>query len=225
MEALLGDLVLFAGFNPMFVRDDESAVDALAQRRPDLVLIDAALLSGVRIEYERVALASGIAIVYFASTMGDGELQSFAKQRGAPYFPLPNGPKLLRSTLNAVLADGSPDLDGVPPVPPEVQTALRSIVTSRRLVADLASLRRRNAQTRADIHALLSSARYGRDLLHEAVTRYTSALRKCGTTHKRARELVRRLVRENVELAGAPEALPSILEEAAAWVDQVYRAA
>ncbi len=75
------------------------------------------------------------------------------------------------------------------------------------------------------MHELLSEARRSREILKEAVVKYATALRECDTPRGRALELVCRAVRENAEVAGAPEALPMILEEAAGWVDLVYYAA
>ncbi|HVX37956.1 MAG TPA: hypothetical protein VHB25_00185 [Gemmatimonadaceae bacterium] len=100
IEALLADLVLFAGYHPVFVRADETAVDALRRRAIDVLLIDAATPPITRCACEDTARERAAGVVYFASTMNAAELRAFAEVREGRHFALPNGPKMLRAVLD-----------------------------------------------------------------------------------------------------------------------------
>ena len=104
IEALLADLVVFAGYQPIFVNDDQNVRETARRWRVDALLVDAALPEAHVECCENVARDHSAALVYCASALSTGELRTFAEQRGAPYFALPNGPKLLSSVLREALA-------------------------------------------------------------------------------------------------------------------------
>jgi DNA-binding response OmpR family regulator len=103
---LVGQLADLAGHAAQFTRTDEEASEAVRQCRPDVVMLDAAY--GQR-TIDAIAQASadvGAPVVYFASTLTAGELRRFALERGARYFALPAGPKLLARVLAGSLSGG-----------------------------------------------------------------------------------------------------------------------
>jgi DNA-binding NtrC family response regulator len=106
IEALVGELVRFSGHRPRHARHDESAAAAIRKQPPFGVLLDA---SQSEAEVDAVVQAAHdrhVIIVYFASSMSSGELRTFAEQRRALWFALPNGPvvvgRVLTQAINTV---------------------------------------------------------------------------------------------------------------------------
>lgn len=227
IEALLADLVVFADYHPVFLRDDETVMDAIRARGIDAILVDASHPTAISGVCDRAVHAAGaVALVYCASTMSPGELQAFAESRGACHFALPNGPKLLASVLADALgrvglrqwaAAGSP--------PDEIVTAVRSVARAQRLSTAAQVVRDENRRLRDERDLLLEQARASRDRLHDAVLQYVGSLRSSGFTRDRALDLLNTAMRETAEAAGAPELLASIGRETAGWVDEAYYAA
>ncbi len=224
IEALLGDLVIFAGYNPVFVRDDERPCDTMRRRRVDALLFDAALPIRMDEECSVTAEAQGAPIVYCASTMSAGELRAFAEMRGAAYFPLPNGPRLLARVLGSVLKDGGRSTDATLP-PSQMIAAMRAVARARQLGATLSVYREDNQRLRDDRDALLAAARASRELLHAAVLQFITTLRADGLPREDAIEVVNAAVHASVEAAGAPELLMSAMRDAEEWVGEAYSVA
>src|SRR3712207_5715081 len=100
---LLGQLAELAGHAAQFRRSSEEASEAVRQTQPEVVMADAAYgretLDGIAAAAAEVRAP----VVYFAATLSSSELRRFALERGAKYYALPAGPKLLRQVLNSAL--------------------------------------------------------------------------------------------------------------------------
>lgn len=227
IEALLADLVVFAGYHPVFLRDDESAMDAVRSRDIDVLLADVLHPAAMSGACERVARESGsVALVYCGGTLSPGELQAYAESHGACHFALPNGPKLLASVLAEALARVGKRPWSIASAPPdEIVTALRAVARAQRLNTAAETLRQENRRLRDERDLLLDEARASRDQLRTAVMHYVGGLRDGGLPRDRALDLLNAAMRETAEAAGAPELLASIGRETAQWIDEAYFAA
>jgi hypothetical protein len=117
IESLVGELVRFAGHLTRYLRDDESAVAAMRRLHPFGVLLDA---SHSPAEVDAVVQAAEdrqVIVVYFASSMSSGELRTFAEQRRALWFALPNGPMVVGRVLTQAINSGARFDHGAMPPP------------------------------------------------------------------------------------------------------------
>src|SRR3954469_12318420 len=103
IESLVGELVGFAGHQPKYLSHDQTVAAAIRSRPSFGVLLDASESEREVDAAARVAREYGVVVVYFASSMSSGELRAFAEQRRAPWFSLPNGPKLLARVLDQAM--------------------------------------------------------------------------------------------------------------------------
>ncbi len=115
----MGELIRFAGYQPVFPGADETVVDALERIGPTLLFIDgdhpAAKSSDVRSAVEEAETP----IVLFSGSRTERELKQLARQRGDCAFPLPNGPRALGTLIQRMLGDGCSAASGDPrPMPP-----------------------------------------------------------------------------------------------------------
>lgn len=227
IEALLADLVVFAGYHPVFLRDDETARDALRSRAIDVLLVDVLHPAAFNGACERAAREAGsAAIVYCTATLSPGELRAFAEGRGACHFALPNGPKLLASVLALALARLGKPARSVAGAPPDaIVTALRAVARAQRLNTAGPSKRDEDRQMGDEREFLLDEARASRDQLHAAVLQYLSGLRQNGLPRDRALDVLNSAMRETAEAAGAPELLASMGRDTEHWVEEAYCAA
>lgn len=223
IEALLADLVVFAGYQPVFVNDDQNVRETVRRRRVDAFLVDAALPEPHVECCENVAREESAALVYCASALSAGELREFAERRRAPYFPLPNGPKLLSSVLReALTAVGKREAASQVPPSPEFVRALRAITRARRVSTAAQVVRETNRDLRSERDALLADVRGGMNLLRRAVVDYSRTLRTDGLSRSRAAELVQAALRDGAEAAGDREMIVQISLHAQRWIDEVY---
>lgn len=227
IEALLADLVVFAGYNPVLLREGEEVGDAVRERGVGAMLVDADYPAALSGECEVVAAAlAPVALVYCGGSLSDGELEAFAERRGAGNFPLPNGPRLLSRVLaDALHHVGRQAASAFAAPPPEMLLALRTVARAQRLSTTARLVISENRRLCAERDALLDEARAGRDRLRLAVMDYLQALRNDGLTRERALDLLNTALRETAEMAGTPELLASIGGESEHWVDEAYCAA
>lgn len=226
IEALLGDLVIFAGYHPVFPRDDERPADSMHRRPVAAVLIDTALPPAVVAACEAAAREHATAVVFVGSTMTAGELRGFADLRGAVCFALPNGPRLLAAALREALSRaGRPAAAEVASPAPQILAALAAVAHARELGTRARVAVEENRELREEVSARLTETRATGDRLRATVLEYTDALRGDGLSHDQALALVTTLIREGAEAMGVPELLGTVEREAASWVDEAYGAA
>jgi len=103
IEALVGELVRFSGHRPRHLRHDESAAAAIRKQPPFGVLVDASLGQAEMDAMVQAAYDRDVTVVYFASSMSSGELRTFAEQRRALWFALPNGPMVVGRVLTLAI--------------------------------------------------------------------------------------------------------------------------
>ena len=96
---LVGQLADLAGHAAQFRRESERPAEAVRQAHPDLVMLDAAFGRASMARVADAAADVGAAVVYFATALSPSELRGLALERGAKYFALPAGPKLLGRVL------------------------------------------------------------------------------------------------------------------------------
>ena len=227
IEALLADLVVFAGYHPVLLREGEAVGDAVRERSIGAMLVDADHPMALNGECQTAASAAGrVALVYCGGSLSSGELQAFAEQRGAFHFPLPNGPKLLSRVLAGALRQVGREPAFAPDNPPaEMLLAVRAVARAQRLSTVARLVVDENRRLRAERDALFQEARAGRDRLHTAVMEYLQGLRNDGLPRERAVDLLDATLRETAEMAGAPELLATIGSDPQRWVDEAYCAA
>lgn len=230
IEALMVDLVELAGHGVLTPAPGEPRV-ALT-RRADAILLDASLPLPLRDVWEGAAGRAGLPIVFFASTMSEGELVDFARTRRAASFSLPNGPRRLTAALDDARAAAEPGGGGwsacprTPPAPADESVILEAVLTvarARLLTARAAMARQESRALRADREALLAEARASQAALREAVRLYARVLRDRGTSEEQAL----RTIQDALCPRGASDAPDDGLwtEEARRWVAEIYRAA
>ncbi|HEX7020698.1 MAG TPA: hypothetical protein VF159_11835 [Gemmatimonadaceae bacterium] len=223
IEALAADLVSFAGFRPVLVPADSTPTTVVNRGGIDLVLLDGALPPRCVEPCVAAARERRIAVVFFSGTMSESEVRDFALRHGAPYFALPNGPRLLHRVL-ATAISGSRGWAQTP-VPSEIAMATRAVARARgALVSTAPTVVDPTRRPPEDRDALLAGVRARRDELREAVLTYSESLRSAGLSRSRAVEVVSDVMRESAFDADAPALLATLDADARQWVDEVYRA-
>ncbi len=101
---LMGELVRLAGHIPKFANVDETTRHALDRVKPQLLLLDCdhrdcdeALLEAAK--------GRGTPIIFFSGARSGHELERFARRHGVHAFLLPNGPRILRATIERAVGD------------------------------------------------------------------------------------------------------------------------
>jgi hypothetical protein len=222
---LLGQLTDLAGHAAQFRRELEDPGDSIRESHPDVVMLDAAY--GRATDVIATAAADvGAPVVYFAATLAPGELRRFALGRGAKYFALPAGPKLLGRVLASALG---PNGTAATPIDSSAQRAVTAAVAAvarARVLADRSALLRSTSQSlRTEHEAALAECRRSAAELREAVIAYTRELRGAGVPPDRTLEKVKEAVRSDVSGFRAPRDVSRDLEDATEWCLQAYYAA
>lgn len=224
---LLGQLTDLTGHAAQFRRDDEEPSDAVRKAHPDVVMLDAAY---GRVSMDVIAEAAadvGAPVVYFASTLPASELRRFALERGAKYFALPAGPKLLGRVLSGALsvARGEADAHATSAGQYAVTAAVAAVTRARVLVGRAAAIRMESRTLRAEHESALADCRRSQAELREAVIAYTRELRGAGVPPERTLELVKDAMRSDVAGPRAPTDFDRDLDDATEWCLQAYYAA
>jgi len=225
---LLGQLTDLAGHAAQFRQAGERPSESVRTLHPDIVMLDAAF---AREPVDTIATAAsqvGARMVYFAASMGAAELRRFALARGAKYFALPAGPKLLGRVLASALTDdravGADDL--VLMTERAVSAAVAAVSRARATLERCASTRTASRGLRAEHETALAECRRMYAQLREAVIAYTRELRAAGFPPERALEIVKRAMRaEAPPTAPQPQQLEADLSDATEWCLQAYYAA
>jgi hypothetical protein len=161
-----------------------------------------------------------------------GELRRFALERGARYFALPAGPKLLGRVLADALATrgGSrpevfADVESTARYGVAVAAAAAAVARARALAARSEEIRAESRVLRAEREAALAECRRTQAELREAVIAYTRALRGAGVPPERTLDMVKGVLRAE---AGGPRGtseLAADIDDAVEWCLQAYYAA
>ena len=213
IESLLGELVAFAGYRPMYDATMGAAGESVRRARPDVVLIDTALPQVVVDACLGAAAEIGSRSVLMSSTASDLELEAQAAARGVLCFLLPGGPKPLANILARALDHQSsrPQI-----VLPEHRSELANASVHPALCAALASLARTSMLARA-------SDRRSHAALRAAVTDYAKQLKAADIPIDRAAALVCDAVRDCATVVGAEGKMMTFLLESEDWARQAYQ--
>ncbi len=243
--SLVGELVSFAGHRPRYLRDDESAASVIRKRPPFGVLLDASKADQEVNAVVRAAREQHVQVVYFASSMSSAELRAYAEQRRAPWFALPNGPKLVGVVLaDAIaLADSSsryaPFENVVAPdfaqskrvmqtdlgsMPPAMTAALVATQRAQFLVSQAELVRHESSALRRETSELLAEANASRSALRDAVRGYAVALRARGVSARDAQTVVKTLLFESAVTVSDEHTADDVALESLDWVSEVYAA-
>jgi DNA-binding response OmpR family regulator len=225
---LLGQLTDLAGHAAQFQPDDEEPSQSVRALRPDVVMLDAACGRRLIDATARAAADVGARIVYFAASMGSGELRRFALERGAKYFALPAGPKLLGRVLASALSDDATaahENGRLPSGQDAVAAALAAVSRARASADRSAALKTINRALRTEHELALAECRRSYAGLREAVIAYTRELRGAGVPPDRTLEIIKTAVRADDAPDSPKSSIASDLNDATEWCLQAYYAA
>jgi DNA-binding response OmpR family regulator len=224
---LVGQLADLTGHAAQFRADGEDLGDAIKQASPDVVMLDAAYGSRAMDVAATVAAEVGAVVVYFGAAFPVGELRRLALQRGAKYFALPAGPKLLGRILSAALADGGSgrQIDDSSMAYYAVTSACAAAFRARALVDRSLSIRTESRVIRDEHEAVLADCRRRYADLREAVIAYTRELRSAGVPPDRTLELVKTALRAKPTDKGPVTDTGSDIDDAVEWCLHAYYAA
>jgi DNA-binding NtrC family response regulator len=105
IEALMGQLLVYAGHRPAYDAMLGAAGETIRRTRPDLVFLDTELPRSV-VQYCRdAALEAGTGVILMSSSASETELAAQARLANCPYFALPGGPNKLRELIRRTLPD------------------------------------------------------------------------------------------------------------------------
>ena len=224
---LVGQLADLTGHAAQFRGDGEALDDAIKHASPDVVMVDAAYGNRAMDVAATAAAEVGAAVVYFGAAVPAAELRGHALQRGAKYFALPAGPKLLGRILSAALADGvsARQIDGSSFAYCSVTAACVAVSRARALVDRSQSTRRESRSLRAEHDAVLDDCRRHYAELREAVIAYTRELRNAGTPPDRTLELVKTALRARPTGRAQSTDSAKDIDDAVEWCLHAYYAA
>ncbi|MGH7679893.1 MAG: hypothetical protein ACRENU_15590 [Gemmatimonadaceae bacterium] len=230
IEALVGELVAFAGYRPVFDPAAGAAGEAIRRVRPDVVLLDTSLTRSMMMGCLLASEEVGTRPILMSSSVTASELKAQADARSVPFFVLPGGPLPLGSLIDRTLGQQPHRLVITVPeeprsVHPAICAALASVGRARMLVlhAQVAV-----AQSRLLYDEMITetkAARQSAAALKAAVVDYARQLRAANVTEERSLALVRDALFDCASIVGAEEAMATLLDESADWTREVYRAA
>jgi DNA-binding response OmpR family regulator len=224
---LMGQLTDLIGHAAQFSKDGDELRDAIGHSRPDVVMLDVAYGSRTMDLAAVLAAEVGAALVYFAAGVPANELRRLAFERGAKYFALPAGPKLLGGILASALFERSPgrQVDGSSTAYCAVTKACVAVSRARTVADNARSIRAESRSIRAEKDALVAECRRLRADLREAVMAYTRELRGAGFPPDRTLEMVKTALRAPAHGSSPPNQTAEDIDDAVEWCLQAYYAA
>jgi hypothetical protein len=235
LRELVRDLTTLTKHSPIVVPDALTPSTGAARRGGDALLLDADLPARARNAWTCHAADLRAVIVYYASSMSESELHTFADWRNAPFFALPNGPRRLGVILDEALAmRATQETERTSDAIKKLQGALHARLgllamlaqaRARVVVEDAVATRTRSRRLRGERDSVLTQVRARRDGLRESVTMMAAAMRKAGASPERSLVLMRDAVARR---SGAPtdDAEREGFEtETDGWVLEAYSAA
>jgi hypothetical protein len=235
LRALVCDLTVLTKHSPILVLDPLTPSVGSAERGGDALLLDADLPMAARNAWTRHAADLHAVIVYYASSMSEAELHTFASWRNAPFFPLPNGPRRLGTVLDDALVvratqEGERSSDAIKKMQVVLHArlgllAMLAQVRARIVIEDAIAARTRSQQLRGERDAVLTQVRARRETLRESVILMASAMRSAGASPERSLMLMRdAMARRGADPTDAPER-ETFEAETDRWVLEAYSAA
>lgn len=235
IETLVGELVAFAGYRPVYDVTAGAAGESVRRVRPAVTLVDTALDRSVVRACLSAADEVGSRPVLMSSTASDSELVEEARTEGCLYFPLPGGPKPLervialalesqprpRSSSSASVASSVPSGS----VHPAICAALTSIARSHALRTQAATQVKESRQLRQQVRDSLEHTRRSLSALRAAVKDYSQQLCDARIPEEEALNIVRDAIADCAAQVGADTTSSAILSDAEGWTREVYRAA
>lgn len=207
IESLVGELVAFSGYRPVFDSTGGAAGEAIRRSRPDIAMVDLALAIGIAEACISAADDTGCEVVLISSTASAAELEQQGRARKRLCFALPGGPQPLARVLDRAIER-----------------------KSRRPVFQLALPHSRGSGA-GSLHpsfcaALTSVARNrNRSALRAAVADYAAHLKSANVPMPDALALVNQVIRDCANLVGAEAGMTALLRESKNWAQQVYSTA
>ena len=207
IEALLGELIAFAGYRPLFDATTGAAGESIRRRRPDVTLLDIALSPAVFGACVSAADEVGCEVVLVSSSASSSELEAAARAQDRAFFALPGGPQPLARVLDGAVKR-----------------------QNRRPVVQLALPHSRGAGS-GSLHpsfcAAIASVANNRSRapLRAAVADYTRHLKQANVPITEALGLVHDVIRDCAGIVGAEAKVPALLRDSDSWAQQVYSAA
>jgi hypothetical protein len=228
---LLGQLTDLTGHAAQFRLASEGPAESVRQARPDVLMLDAAYGQPTMELIADSAREVGVPIVYFAATVPANELRRFALERGAKYFALPAGPKLLARVLTAALdtnaAGHGVKVSSIGQY--AVTAASVAVARARALVDQSRAITSEGRRPRGERDAALADCRRSYAELREAVIAYTRELRAGGVPPDRTLEMIKSALGGEAQLSGSRHGpgseSDSDIADAVEWCLQAYYAA
>ena len=236
IESLVGELVAFAGYRPVYDVTVGAAGESVRRVRPDVTLLDTALNKSVVRACLDAADEVGSRPVLMSSTASDSELVEEARVEGCLHFPLPGGPKPLERVLELALSREPrrhppikvPRVRDSPvsgSVHPALCAALASVARARALSLRAQEARFASEVFRGEVRETLEATRRSQAALRAAVTDYARQLKSARIAEEDALTFVHDAIAECANIVGADAAAQTVLAESEAWAREVYRAA
>lgn len=100
--ALMGELLRFAGYRPVFLGVDESPSRGIARIAAPLVFVDCDHPAAFSPELKQSVIDNGSRLVLYSGARTERDLMQTARRHGADAFALPNGPRALQRAIEAV---------------------------------------------------------------------------------------------------------------------------
>lgn len=238
IEALLGELVVFAGHRPVFDTTAGAAGEAVRRIRPAIAIIDGDLGEAVTRACVTASAEADAIPILVSSTASERELAALAACQQCASYPLPGSPVALRRLMERLLDDQPRSVPAVPPefralapstashsaVHPAICAAIMSIAH-----AEIVNRRARSAVhatrlLRAEMRKSLAQARQERDRLRAAIADYAGQLRTDNIPRETAVELVRVTLADCATRIGASAALDYLMDETRHWALEAYDA-
>jgi len=229
IEALLGELIAFAGYRPLFDVTAGAAGESVRRFRPDVTLLDTGLRPSVVTACLGACTEVGSALVLMSSNNASAdELAAQASALGCLSFALPAGPKPLARTIELALAGrSSGPVITVPmrrqhPVHPALRAALSAVARARALALHIAATGRVALPGDGASEALGET---GVRALRAAVTDYTRQLKSERVPVDGILRRVQDAIADCAIVVGAEAAIPKLLLESDSWARAAYHAA
>lgn len=235
IESLVGELVAFAGFRPLYDVTTGAAGESIRRARPEVAIVDTALPRAIVRACRNAATESGAQMVLMSSTASAAELADEAAQQRALHFALPGGPKQLRLIIERALDRRGAPRPEIPDrrsaqhpagsVHPALCAALATVARARLLTMRASSLMRTNVELRELGKNELANSKRSHAALRAAVADYAAQLKGAKFSEDDAVVQIRDTIADCAAIIGAESEMDTILGESEGWTREVYRAA
>jgi hypothetical protein len=226
IEALIGELVAFAGYRPIFDVTAGAAGETIRRCRPDVTVLDLALRASVVTACIGAADEVASALVLTSNTASADELAADARAQQRAWFALPASPTpLARAVERALAAKSRAPVVALPmrrqhPVHPALRAALAAVARARALSLRVAATSSLAFGSAASQVVLAETG--ARAALRAAVTDYTKQLKSERVPVEGILRRVRDAIADCATVVGADAATPMLLIESDDWARAAY---